>query len=417
MRKDTMMKTIDGMSRRARRLACLALLLLGAIPAVAGKAATEGFLYGTVKTDSDRTYRGLLRWGTEEAFWDDLFNATKGDLPHLEKHGQDRPQRNRIQIFGITVGYRWDKVDVSRVFIARFGDIATIEVRGGEKTRVTMKDGSVLDLEGGSNDIGNSVTVRDEALGEVQLAWDRIERIEFEPTPAGVEPGVFRLFGTVETEAGPFEGFIQWDSQECLSTDKLDGEAVDGEMSIEMGKIAAIEKRGRKGSLVELRDGRTFVLEGTNDVDSSLRGIFVENGRYGRVEISWEAFERVEFRESPGSGQGYGDYKPAGRLKGTVTDHEGREHSGRLVFDLDEESGWELLNGNRDGIDYHIPFAMVRAIEPQGGKASKVVLRGGEELLLGESQDVAESNDGVLVLDGDRETYLSWGAVRKVTLD
>ena len=66
-------------------LALVALAL--AFPAWATSRA-DGFLYGTVETNSGNNYTGLIRWGTEEAFWDDLFNSAKDDLPYLEDHGE-----------------------------------------------------------------------------------------------------------------------------------------------------------------------------------------------------------------------------------------------------------------------------------------------------------------------------------------
>lgn len=98
-----------------------------------------------------------------------------------------------------------------------------------------------------------------------------------------------------------FEGFIQWDSQECLDLDRLDGESGDGEMSVELGRIRAIEKHDEDGAWIELKDGRRLLLEGTNDVDASIRGILVEAPRYGRVEIPWAAFERAQFSDAAAS--------------------------------------------------------------------------------------------------------------------
>jgi len=281
-----------------------------------------------------------------------------------------------------------------------------------------MKDGEVYDMEGGSNDIGATVSVLDDTLGEVKLEWDRIDRIVFRSTPRNVEPPAYRLYGVVRTDGDTFEGHIQWDVQECLSTDKLDGETDDGDLSIEMGHIRAIEKRNSRGSRVELKDGRELVLEGTNDVDDSLRGIHVDDPRFGRVKISWDAFERIEFREVADSGRAYDDFKAGKPLTGTVTDTSGATHRGTLVYDLDEARSWELLHGDRDDVEYMIPFGMIRSVEPQRGDASKVVLTSGVEIVLEAGQDVSERNDGVVVLGGDgKETYIPWDEVKKVDLD
>jgi hypothetical protein len=409
------------MKLRQAAIIVLGMALL-ATPVAARDAAVQagphGYIYGTVETTNDHSYTGMLRWGTEETFWDDLFNSTKSDLPYLEEHHRESRQRNRIKVLGITVGYRWDDSSDSRMFIARFGDIAQIEMPRGDKINVTMKDGSEFSMTGGSNDVGATITVQDDSLGAVKLAWEKIERVTFKPTPAGLEPPGYRLFGKLTTKDETFEGYIQWDVQECLSTDELDGESDDGDMSIAMGRIRAIEKRNRRGSLIVLKDGREFVLEGTNDVDSSMRGVHVDDPRFGRVTVNWEAFERVEFEEVDHSGRAYGDYGPAKRLRGSVVDYDGKSHSGELVFDLDETASWELLNGSLDDVEYSIPFGMLRSIEPTREDGSVVTLAGGATATLYDGQDVSERNDGVVVIrENGRETYFTWDEIKRIEFE
>jgi hypothetical protein len=72
----------------------------------------------------------------------------------------------------------------------------------------------------------------------------------------------------------------------------------------------------------------------------------------------------------------------------------------------------------RGDVEFYIPFAMIRSIEPERGDASKVVLRSGESLSLDDTQDVSEINDGVVVLrEDDRESYLPWDQVRRIDFD
>jgi len=225
------------------------------------------------------------------------------------------------------------------------------------------------------------------------------------------------LRGKVITDADQFEGYIQWDSQECLSSDELDGDSEDGRIEIPMGKIASIERRNRRSAKVTLRDGRSMVLDGTNDVDSSIRGILVEDARYGRVEIDWDAFVKAELSAPGDSGKGYDSYAASGKLTGTVTDRNGKKHTGEIIFDLDESEGWELLNGESFDIEYNIPFNMIAAIEPRSGSSSKITLRNGEELRLEDSQDVSDSNDGVLVLSGQQKRYLEWEDISRIDFE
>ncbi len=402
-----------------------ALLLIGLAAApLAAKQANEGFLYGTISTDSGKEYTGFLRWNTdEEAFWDDLFQSAKEDLPYLKEVSERDRQRGRekkrtnIKIFGFRVNVEsdgWGSGD-SRIFIARFGDIESIEARGATAAQLTMKGGERYAVKGYANDVGATILVRDEKLGEIELRWDHIETIRFAAAPAGADPGATRLYGTLSTRHGEFTGYIQWDQEECLSSDRLDGEAEDGKLSVPMGSIAGIERRGSQGCAVTLKDGRSYRLRGTNDVNEENRGIMVEDPRFGRVVVGWREFDRLEFSENPASGRAYADYKPAKPLAGTVITKGGATHAGRLVFDLDEAASWELLNGSWNDLQYNIPFTLVKRIEP-GRDESRVILRSGEELRLEDSHDVTGDNDGLLVFDRGQTDplYLPWRELESI---
>lgn len=233
--------------------------------------------------------------------------------------------------------------------------------------------------------------------------------------PGGADPGVTRLYGTVETREGQFQGYIQWDQDECMSTDVLDGDTEDGDVSIRMGSIASIERISSRRSLVTLKDGRELRLEGSNDVNEDNRGIMVEDSRYGRATVSWDAFDRVTFSDPPNSGRSYNDFPALGELAGTVTDMDGREYTGRIVFDLDEAEGWEMMNGEMDGITFDIPMARVRSVEPQRRGFSRIELDSGETLELEESHDVGDDNSGVLIFDDGRDpTYIPWEEVERI---
>jgi hypothetical protein len=394
--------------------------LLGAEHARADNS-NDGFIYGRVTSESGTEYSGFLRWGTEEAFWDDLFHSSKRELPYAEYVDDERRSRRqeerRVSIFKkiITIKGDWSG---SRMFISRFGDIAEIQPRGDNEADVKMKNGEVYRVEGVANDVSDPIHVKDKSLGDIDLRWNKIESIEFMPAPRGEDPGAWRLLGKVETDAGVFEGFIQWDKEECLSTDKLDGDTEDGDISIPMGQIRSIERRGRGSSLIELKDGRKLRLRGSNDVNSDNRGIMVEDPRFGRVTINWNAFDHLTFSEARGSGRGYQDFKPAGRLAGTVTNEDGEQYRGKIVIDLDEAEGWEILNGSYRDVDYDIPLQLVEVIEPRGLAGSKVTLRTGETITLEEGQDVSDRNDGVLVFadDEDDPVYIPWDEVKEVRL-
>lgn len=395
------------------------LAVLLAMPPVAPAAEAQdnqGFIYGRVTADSGTEYEGFLRWGTQEAFWDDLFNSVKVDLPsydYLEPEAADRlrARGSRVRVLDRRLRVEYPS---SRQFVARFGDIASIEPRRRGRTFLVMRNGSEYEVEGGSDDVSDPIHVDDAGLGQIDLRWDRISRIEFRAAPRGADPGAVRLYGTVEARSGVFEGFIQWDKDECLSTDLLDGDTEDGDVQIRMGSIASIERLSRRASLVTLKDGREMRLEGSNDVNEENRGIMIEDGRFGRVTVHWQSFERITFSDPPGSGRGFGDYAPLGELSGTVIDMDGARRSGRIVFDLDESEGWEMLNGDLDGDNFDIPFVNVASVEPMRGGVTRVTLRSGETLILEGTQDVGSGNSGILVFDGDDPSYVAWRDVDRI---
>ena len=330
-------------------------LLIG-VPMAAAEAGADGagFIYGQVKTRSGGTYEGFIRWSDEEAFWGDHFNSTKEDLPYLRSVPR-RERRVPVEVFGIRIGVRGDWTDQSRHLVVRFGDIERIDVLRGDDAELKLRNGTVVEVSGGSNDLGAEVVVHDREMGLIELPWRKIDTIRFMPAPAGAKPYAERLFGKVTTLDRTFEGFIQWDSEECLSTDKLDGESDDGKLSLEFGRIRAIERASRSRSKVELADGRSVTLSGTNDVNDDIRGVWVEDPRFGRVKISWEVFRRVEFSRAPSSGPGYDTFTVPKPLRGTVKDVDGKAFTGKIVFDVDESETWEILDGSMDGVEYSIP--------------------------------------------------------------
>lgn len=390
---------------------------LGGASTAGAASDTSGLLYGRVTTTSGQEHEGRLRWGTEECAWGDHFNASKADLPWLDEVPSDqRARRHTINLFGFEIGIHGEGRS-GRQLIARFGDIDRIDVTGRNDAVLVLKSGRRIAVDGGSNDLGRdtTITVWDAILGQVDLEWRRIDRIQFRPTPRDLPVDAHRLHGVVHTDQGDFRGWIQWDQDECLSTDVLDGETRDGDLKIPMGNIRTIEPRGRRSSRVVLRDGRELVLSGTNDVDSDNRGIFVEDERFGRVLVSWDAFERAEFSDPPGSGPAYDTFAAGKPLRGTVTTRGGRRLAGRLVFDLDEEGSIELLNGERRGIEYSIPFAMVASVTPTGSDRSRIELTNGEVLELEGGADVGKGNAGILVLAaGERPAYVPWDEVERI---
>jgi hypothetical protein len=273
-----------------------------------------------------------------------------------------------------------------------------------------------------ASDFDDGVRVWDGGRGVVDLGPRQIRTIELLPT-AGLGAAPDRLHGTVRTRQGDFTGFVQWDREACVGSDELDGHTADGELSLRFDTIRSIARRSPDGSLVTLRDGREIVLSGNREVGQDNRGIYVDDRRYGRVLVSWDAFERIDF--SPGgSGPAYGDFPPGRQLKGIVTARDGRRLAGRLVYDLDESETTETLDAPSQGVNYTILFGLVASIVPpgrdeRGAQRARVTLQNGEELQLERTGDLGEGNAGMLIfVDGrPRAEYVPWTHVGRVDFD
>ncbi len=404
------------------------LILSSAAPSLATTESTEslrqesardaqGFLFGRIES-RDGTFEGRIRWGDEEAFWDDHLNGYLNRRPHIDEVPADQQgERLPVTIFGIKVGSRWEAWESSRSLVARFGDIAGIE-RRGRRHILLMKSGSEVELRGGSNDLRGDLTIWDATRGEQTLDMREVNKITFLPVPEDLDVAVHRVYGTVLTEAGSFEGFVQWDLEECLSTDLIDGDDPGGErQKIPLGDIRRIARRTNSSSELTLADGTTLVLDGTNDVNGANRGIVVEDTRFGRVEIPWSAFDRVDFQPARNNGRGYDDFGPGRTLRGTVVDASGRSLTGEIVYDIDEAETWAMLNGDADSVEYNIPFSLIRSIEPRDESSSRIVFHDGTRLELSDSVDVGDGNAGVLVRSDRGSTYVPWDEVRTISFE
>jgi hypothetical protein len=383
----------------------------------------QGFLYGRVTATDGATYEGRLRWGEggdQEAFWSDTFNGSKRENPWLAQVPPElRPkERSTFEIFGIKIAERERAVEVRRQLVARFGEIARIEARGRD-VQVTLKSGSMFDLDRfEASDIDDGVRVWDAKRGVVDLDSLRIRTVELLPT-LPIDAAPYRLHGTVHTRQGDFTGFVQWDRDQCVGTDALEGRIGDGRSSLRFDTMRSIAHRSDDSCLVTLLDGGEMTLE----LGRRNRGISVDDPRYGRVRIAWDAFERVDFNNG-GSGPGYDDFPPGRPLAGSVTTRAGARLTGRLVYDLDEGETTETLDAESHDVDYAIPFGLIASIVPRGREEpaaprARVTLQSGEELQLERNGDLGERNAGLLIFVEGRPhpEYVPWKDVVQIDFD
>ncbi|ELR72314.1 hypothetical protein C900_01596 [Fulvivirga imtechensis AK7] len=399
-------------------------LLLCLMLSSKGSAQSDaGFIYGKVYT-IDNSYQGQIRWGKEEAFWNDLFNAVKlykNDYQSIVSGGNT--EKSSWGDFDWRLSSIWEdkRGGVSHQFTCQFGDIGELEIKGDTRVNLKLKNGVILEVGGeGYNDIGTEVLVMDDELGLISINWKRIRKIEFKPTPSRMKANMGApLYGTVRTvRKGEFTGFIQWDHDERLSGDKLDGRSPDGSVSIAFGDIKQISKY-QNGSKVVLLSGREYYLRGSNDVDSGNRGIIVSIEGIGKITVPWKAFDKVEFTKAKNSGESYGSYGVPMGLYGRVERYEGGAVEGRIIYDIDEAWELEILEGNDDEIGYEIPFRNIKKITPKNYSYSLITLRNGETLLLGGGRDISDRNAGLLIFKkGIKDPeHIPWKNITEITFD
>lgn len=226
-------------------------------------------LYGTVETDG-RAWTGYLAWDRDEVLLDDILDGYE--------------DRRSVEI--------------------AFEEIAEVVRSSHRGSIVKLRDGSERFLSG-TNDVDDGHRGMDVAvpgLGRVRIPWDETTRVVFEkppasPTYASFDGGAPLYARVATTDGAALEGRLLWDLDEGFSFEELDGDLDEVEVSVAFRHIAKIVPLQRGGSRVVLRDGSELVLTGSNDVESSNRGIQVWNDR-GRVdEIAWERIEEVVFSE------------------------------------------------------------------------------------------------------------------------
>lgn len=395
---------------------------------VAETGVSPAFLFGRVTTLDGATFEGRLRFGgSEEALWTDTFNGFE-DVNRWAAlvPAESLPREDRtLRLFGLEIRRQARPVDLGRPFLARFGDIARIEAIGTD-VRVTLKSGTSFDLDRfEASDFDDGVRVWDRERGVVDLDSGRIRAIDlFAASGPGVDPG--RLHGTVRTSRGEFTGFLQWNREAGLGSDRLRGESADGEVELRFDAVRAIARAPDGGARVTLVDGTEVVLAGAGEAGPGSRGVYVDDPRYGRALVSWEALERADFSPpgSAGGGPVYDDFPPGRPLAGSVATRDGRRLAGRLVFDLDESETTQTLDAPFAGVDYLIPFERIVAITPaaregRGERRATVVLASGEALALEPDGDLGDRNAGLLVFadGGERAEYVPWGEVARIDFD
>jgi len=398
---------------------CAAVLVLSFVVACSAPSSADGSgrICGKVTTVDGAVYTGLIRWDKNEGSWTDILNGNK----ELESARGGKPAHgSTIKVFGIPVGERVSRGDLGSAQSGLcFGHLKKLEPAGSDAARLTLKSGETITFQGGSSDIGKDIReiiIEDPKGGEVELDWVDIASIEFMPADAGVTSKFGeRLYGTLSTMRGDeYTGWVSWDVDELFTGDVIDGQERGRERKVEFSKITSIAHHSSAGARLTLASGSEIVLRETNDVNASNRGIAIYDGGIGEVTVDWVEFDRLDFKAPPAPPQ-YGDFDGGRRLTGTVYTEDGRQHTGAIRWDNDEEYTWEILDGEYHRTDFNVEFGKIKVIKPQGDQAARVTTWDGRSFALRGSNDVDGDNRGIFIAtDTGKEVRVDWDNLDRV---
>jgi hypothetical protein len=399
-----------------------------------------GRIWGRVETVSGVTHEGFIRWDRNEGSWVDVLDGSKGlrlddYLVWNDRTGEAEPVPERVVEYG---GYRISFPDHLSSLPAttqsgiRFGHIRRLEARDARGAVLELKSGETLELSGGGTDLGRALremVVEEPGGREVKLGWSDVAAVEFGPAPPGAVPSGARLHGTVRDGNGrEYTGFIAWNADKILDTDRLEGREGGAGREIPFSGIASVA-RTDAGARVALAGGSVVELTGPGDVSRGGQWLVVSDPGLGSVELRWRNVESVRFHppSPPQAPLAHQDFPGGWPLEGTVVTREGHELTGLIRWDADEEYSWELLGGRQDGVLFQVEFGEIAEIERLSGErvtlgvgvqvtversrrdGALVTLRDGRTLELSGSNDVSGDNKGIWVrADPDSD----WVSVR-----
>lgn len=381
-------------------------------------------IHGRVTTITGATHTGALRSGDgEEELWTDLFvgrkkeNVWAGFVPP----GQLPTETEVVNLFGVRLRRGERPASLERPFVTPYGNIDRIDAESTQTLRVTLRNGTTLDLDrNDASDFDDGIEVRD-ASGAVNRLDNKLVRsIELFAGPDSDAP-LDRLYGTVSTGRGDFVGLIRWNREHAFGTDPLEGEHGERVEHIPFGEIRSIARTSSGAARVVLRDGRTLELTGRGGQSLAARGVLIDDPRYGRVTVKWDALDQVSF--GPASAvPTRATFAPGRSLRGTVTTLDGAQLGGRLVYDLDESETTDTFDVPAEGLNYQILFDQLASISPPGPdhpSFAVVTLRNGTRLELPPRGDLDPTHGGMLIFQAQSSAprHVEWSAVARIDFE
>lgn len=392
-------------------------------------ASPEPVIYGTLITNNDEKITGTLRWGEQELFLSDIFNGhkietigiehfTADEKKALEEH-QPGPQ---AKIGGIQVTFKsfFGNEIKKPYYNLPFGAIAKLLIDDANSKYVaTLHDGVEIIADGNANDLNDEIYVMTAEGDTKEFEIEDIKQINFSQAPVDAKRFDQGIYGTVTTKQGTYQGRFMWDKDERALTEKLDGyDEKRNDHEIKFSNIKSIERKDNK-SLVTLNDGKALLLGGTNDVDSTNRGLWLYRPDTGRIEIKWEDFIEFEMNDVDVNWLTFRDYQQFNQpLSATVflTD-DSSIHVNSIAYNLNQQSGHEWLEVDINEHTHFIPFRTIKKITKLNTSAVELLLRNGDNKIAYGQRSVTRDSNGLFVMHNNRPRWIIWQDVQSIEFD
>ncbi len=405
---------------------CSGLLLVILCSASVNSHSFQGLIYGKVTLTDGSVKNGIIQGKNRQLFWEDILMTLRKDNPPLKflksseiKNLSDQEKKEKIE-WGFMQIWKNNYPSRTNRLSCRFGDIASITSKGDREALLTLKNGSTIHVEGSDKyqDIGRYIHLSNTSGKWQRIDWKKIDKIEFEATPSkALVTTVKPLYGTVKTRYGNLTGYVKWDQDEGMTSSILDGKEDGVLKKIRFWKISSIARITDNSSLVMLSDGTEMTLTDTDDVGTSNHGLIIFVRNVGAVTVKWKDFIDVNFDKAQDGSKllAYDSFKPTEALSGWIKTNGGEKITGRIVYDLDEQWGSDMLEGYKEGLNYRIPFGSIRSIVRKNEQESLIVLHSGTKIVLGGQADVNDKNWGFLMwTNPEKPQYIPWNQVQIV---
>ena len=264
-----------------------------------------------------------------------------------------------------------------------------------------------------------------------------------------------RIYGKIYTNDNEiYEGLIRWDKNEVNWVDVLDGNkeqsdnnkrdakkygsktrsrensieifglkvgggdgmfwSDNAQSGIRFGHIKTLEVLDDDRVLLTLKSGIAVELtEGSTDIGQDMRELIIEDNSRGEIELVWDDIEKIEFSAAdPKVESALGE-----RIYGTLTTRRGDQFTGMVCWDVDEVLTKDELDGNERDRNRKIALGKISAIERYSSSGATIILKDGDQLILKGTNDVDESNRGIIISDpGFGQVRVDWDEFKRLDL-